>query len=277
MLIFSILIFCASLKKQTINKYEELKIMAKKSPYITLDPSSFKYFTEGNDRNYSLIVYFKLKGYNVPSFFHYMNDNLQKVAQSSVKQENNHINNVFFAKIIDNDLAFKFCNKFRFTKIPIIVHFPSSGGQSRRDLYDVRWNDGSLDNINFWVRARTASNIIIVKQFSIVKLLTFTAFISFTTLFFYFFGNKLKFINNTYTWAIFSIIFIALMQGGLMYVFISGSPIVGGNKDHIEFISQGMRGQYGLEALIIAGLYCVITYSLIQLNNFSPKKFNLRN
>lgn len=265
-----------SIERITLTKYEELSQMARKTPYITLDPTSFKYFTEGLDRNYSLIVYFKLRGYNLPSFFYHLDENFQKIALSASKPVNAHIDNVFFAKVFDNDLTGKYCTRFKFNKMPVIVHFSPSGILHRRDLYDVRMNDGSVDSLSFWVLARTSSKIVVVKQLSMVKLLVFGLIVVACGGIYYFFGKSLQAINVLPFWSISLIGFTSLVQGGLMYVLISGSPMFGGNRDKIEFVSPGMRGQYGSEVILVATLYCLISYSLVKLDSVSAKKLKLK-
>ncbi|KII70070.1 Magnesium transporter protein 1 [Thelohanellus kitauei] len=207
--------------------------MTRKNPFITLDNANLKYFTSGSERNYSIIVYFKLKGYRIPPFFSMLNDNLQKIAESSRQPVNDHIQNVFFAKIVDNDLAKSFCNKFKFHLMPIVVHFPPVGEMNRKDTYDIRWNDGSIDNINFWVKVRTGSDITIVKQISIVKILFFVGFLALIYGIYLIFGKYMKIINKTFVWATIFIFFVAVMQGGFMYVYITGSPLMGQSGNQV--------------------------------------------
>ncbi|KII74793.1 Magnesium transporter protein 1 [Thelohanellus kitauei] len=277
------LLFCLSSKLGFVHsnhkldnssKYDQLVVMAGKSPFITLDTRKFEYFTSGSERNYSVIVYFKLSGYNIPPFFSILNNNLQTIADSSRQPVNYHITNVFFAKIVDNQLTAEFCNKFKFPFAPIIVHFPPNGQTTRKDFYDFRRNDGSIEQINFWVKFRIGAEIQIVKPLSYIKIGLFIQFLAYLYFIYSRWGNQIKIIHKRKFWGAILMILLALLQAGFMFVYINDPPFMTEYGNKVKLISDHERSQHGVEVFIVASLYCSIAYCLIELNNLTTKKYN---
>lgn len=263
-------LFVVIIHNRDDTRYEELLQMSLKNPLISMNDATYERFTSDSPRNYTLFVLIRLRGYEIPAFFRNLEKMWSVVAKAS-KDTHETENALFFAQITNNNLVKELTTKYKKIFAPAMICFPPQSQPSGLDFYDIRWSDGSVSSLTFWIRSRTNISLRVKAEVNIFRaIFAFCVFIGMIYVC-YRVRFLFAFINNRNIWSFLVTFFTAIMLGGFMFNRMSSTPFFGGDRKNVQLISHSTRQQFGVESMIVTALYSCITLGLVFCNQFSQK------
>nr|KAJ3421020.1 oligosaccharyl transferase subunit ost3/OST6 [Polyrhizophydium stewartii] len=248
-------------------RVEKLNSLPDRHLPIPLTSDSFAVFTE-RPRNYTLFVL--------------LTTSLPEHGQFGVQYR--HVTKAWSrvfepGKLYFSELDFKVGQevfaKLGIQSVPLMFRFPPTEGplaiQGQYDIYDFNRHGMEAQPFVEFVEAKTGVKIPYSKPVDYTNAIISGVLLASAIIAGYLFWDQItRVFHIPHLWLSGSWLMIVVMCGGYMWNTIRNPPFVGQHNGQAHLISGGFQYQFGVETFIVAGLYSVVSLSLLLLVAYVP-------
>ncbi|PAV81822.1 hypothetical protein WR25_00343 isoform A [Diploscapter pachys] len=229
----------------------------------------WKTFVRQQPRNYSIFVMFTAltPGVNCP-ICRPAYEEFQIVANSHRYSNPDH-KGVYFA-LVDYEDAPQVFQQMNLNTAPVVYHFSAKlSGKKKPDQMDFQRHGYDADAIGRFIADMTEVQIRVLRPPNYAAPVVIGLLVCLVLGFLYMKRNNLEFLYNKTSWGIICLIITFVFLSGQMWNHIRGPPFIMTNPQTREstFIHGSTQFQLVAETYIVMGVYAVITFGFILLND----------
>lgn len=252
-------------------KIQKLIERTSKDTLLRVDIKDFKEFMKSSPRNYSTILMLtalnEQRGCQVcgPVYLEY------KAIAHSWKKSSDYSNKLFLAYADFDNGGMEIFQALKIGHAPVFIHFPPKGKPTSQDQYDMQRRGLQAEGIIQWINERANVNIKLIRPIDISqhvpKIIGGVILLAF--LVYAFLKRKnMEFLFNANIWSIIVIAFILAFLSGQTWNSIRTPPFSrsGAKSNKDAFIAGSNQFQYVAESYIVIGLYALIAFGFIIMN-----------
>ncbi|KAJ3325196.1 oligosaccharyl transferase subunit ost3/OST6 [Boothiomyces sp. JEL0866] len=177
--------------------------------------------------------------------------------------------------IVDYKNAQPIFQKYKISNVPVVFRFPPTEGpmkiKEEYDTYDIQNNGFSAERLADYVNGRYKTNIAVQRPIDytpiITKAIGLLAVLALGRVFYKYVGAILSFQS---LWIAIVLGTTVVMCSGYMWNTIRTPPFLANQNGQIGYIAGGFQNQFGVETVIVALLYSIISFALVAMTDQLP-------
>ncbi|KAI8909783.1 hypothetical protein EDD86DRAFT_238481 [Gorgonomyces haynaldii] len=267
----------SSLLANTVFAYpseHKVNLLEKAGPtkLISINSKTFATYTE-KPRNYTLAVVFTTTAveHNCKPCMEFRKE-LELVMDGWKRQ---YEPGTFYVAELDYKNGIDVFQANQVTQVPVVmVYHPTEGPLAKskdKEQYDVVRYGLDAESVARYFSDLTQKQITIQRPVDLAPYI-FTgvsALLAVVGLYVFWKPLKTAFYQPTF-WMIFSLLFTVVMTGGYMWNSIRGPPFMGAHQGTPQYFAGGFSNQYQVETFIVAGLYALVSLTLVAMVEVTP-------